>query len=101
MGAKASVEIDVTVKQRTPKKIKDEICEVIRERFIPVDAFKKESLSYSGEISFSYSGLAYAESLKLPATCTKYIKEASMTIVYLEQAPSQSFDLISEDEDLE
>lgn len=99
MGVKAQVLVDVEVKPRTPKKIKDLICEEFNERFIGVKGFDKCALYFEDTICFSHTGLAYAEGLKLPKEATKYLVKAEMRVTYLEQAPSTDFDLIDDDDE--
>lgn len=101
MGETVRVCIYIEAKIKTPKKVLTDICEIIRERFIHVDDFDKMNhdgkdfycLCFDEPISFSYSGLDYAQQLTLPAKYTKYLEDATMRFVYIECAPQESFEL--------
>jgi hypothetical protein len=105
MGETVRVCINIEASIKTPKKVRTDICEIIRERFIHVGDFDKMNhdgkdfycLSFDEPISFSYSGLSYAQELTLPAKYTKYLEEASMRIIYLEHAPEDSYSLLNYD----
>jgi len=107
MGETVRVYINIEVKTKTPKKVKDDICEILRDRFVHVGEFetiktedsKSCSLSFDDTISFAYWGLSYLQELNLPVKYNKYIITADMKLTYIEHAPSEEFNLIVEKEE--
>lgn len=100
MGTSAKVLIDIKVKPKTPKKIKDQIVVTVNE-YVPCEQFHGNILSYEITFGFSHTGLNCLEGMKLPTSVTKYLLRAEMTIKYIEQAPQEEFDLVAEDEEEE
>lgn len=106
MGALVQVDVSVIINNNTPKAIQKLICKTFRDVCIDVDEFKPYSeggyyLHFNESFGFSYSGLDTVENLKLPKKVNKHIQKAEMKITYIEQAPSQDFDLIDDEEEEE
>jgi hypothetical protein len=98
MGTSARVIFDIEVKPRTPRKIKDIIYDAITD-VVGCHDFVGRHLNHDFVFGFSYTGLNILESLKLPVEVNKWLVKADMSIVYLEQAPREEFDLIGEEEE--
>ena len=96
MGTKIEVTLNLEVRRKTSRKIKDEIVQELQRWFIETK-FAGNHIEFNDILLLSYSTAADLEYFKFPKNFTKHLVQADLQITYLDYAPVKKFNLIEDE----